>query len=112
MRLLRDTSHTTHLIPGLMKRFSVGALLASWYLPRITKDRFWLALDHFSVISRDRLLALALTLDPWLTGTVNLHSANIFDQYAETSVTILVNGRIINNLEVLSRRIFGTGWRP
>jgi hypothetical protein len=105
-------SNTKHLIPDLMKRISVGTLIVAWYLSRITGDRFWLTLDHFSIVPRNRFLALALALDPWLIETINLQSSNTLDQCAETSIAVLVNGRIINDSEILSRRVFGAGGRP
>jgi hypothetical protein len=112
MMTLHDGGNTTHLIPGLMKHFSVGTPLVSWCLPRISWGRFWFALDHFPIISRDSLLALALALDPWLIGTTNLCSSNFLSQYAETPVAVLVNSRIINDFKVLSHRIFGAGRWP
>lgn len=53
-------------IPNFMERVSVGTFLESRCLAGITCRGFWLALDHFSIISRERLLALSLTLDPRL----------------------------------------------
>lgn len=62
-----------------MERVSVGTSLETWCLAGIGCGRFWLAFDHFSVISRERLLALSFALDPGFICAIKLGASNLLD---------------------------------
>lgn len=62
-----------------MERVSVRTFLETWYLAGIGCGRFWLAFNHFSVIPRERLLALSFALDPGFICTIDLDSSNLLD---------------------------------
>lgn len=95
-----------------MERVSVGTFLETRCLAGVGYGKFWLAFDHFSIIPRERLLALPFALDPGLICTIDLSSSNLLYQSPKTSVAVLVDGRVIDDSEVLASGVFGTTRRP